>query len=573
MKKRILSLFLCLVLALSLVPSMAFAAEESASGKCGENLTWTLDDEGTLTISGTGAMDDMPEFLEDRPWQDDSVKTKQIIIEDGVTSIGKHAFQAFFNLASVTIPDSVTSIGDWAFSDCETLTNVTIPDSVTSIGESAFSDCSDIKTVSIGNGVTSIGLNAFRRCSSLESVTIPASMTSFGNYVFYDCSSLESVIFAGNAPALGYLMFADVTATVSYPQCSGTWTDELGQDYGGTLTWVAREHNEIIDTPAVPATCVTDGHEAASHCSVCGAIMSNGASIPATGEHTEVVDVEAKEATCGADGREAVSHCSVCGAIMSKGAVIPATGNHTEVVDVEAKAATCGVDGREAVSHCDVCEKALSKGKPIPATGNHTTKATTTKATLKANGKIVYKCPTCGKTMQSTKTIYMPKTFSLSYTKYTYNGKVKTPTVTVKDSKGNVLKKGTDYKVTYATGRKAVGTYKVTIEGIGKYSFKKTLSFKINPAATKIISATNVATKSIKVKWNKAAGAGGYQVKYIKGTTAKTVTVKGASSLTKTLSKLAKGATYKVYVRSYKTVNSTNYYSAWSAYKSVKVAK
>ena len=83
----------------------------------------------------------------------------------------------------------------------------------------------------------------------------------------------------------------------------------------------------------------------------------------------------------------------------------------------------------------------------------------------------------------------------------------------------------------------------------------------------------NIATRKIVVKWNKNTKATGYQVKYIKGTTTKTVTVKGASSLTKTLSSLTKGATYKVYVRSYKTVSGVNYYSAWSGYKSVKVAK
>ena len=235
---------------------------------------------------------------------------------------------------------------------------------------------------------------------------------------------------------------------------------------------------------------------------------------------------------------------------------------------------TCGEDGHEAVSHCSVCKMIMSNGAVIPATGDHTTKATTTKATLKANGKIVYKCSVCGAPTKSAKTIYMPKTFSLSYTKTTYNGKVKAPAVTVKDSKGNVLKKGTDYTVTYANGRKAVGTYKVTIEGIGKYSFTKTLTFKINPAATKIVSATNVAAKSIKVKWDKAAGAGGYQVKLVKGSkTVKTVKITKASTLTKTLTKLTKGSTYKVSVRSYKTVSGNTYYSAWSAYKSVKVSK
>ncbi|MCQ2478864.1 MAG: InlB B-repeat-containing protein, partial [Clostridia bacterium] len=201
-----------------------------------------------------------------------------------------------------------------------------------------------------------------------------------------------------------------------------------------------------------------------------------------------------------------------------------------------------------------------------------TTKATTTKATLTANGKVVSKCSVCGKT--TTKTVYIPKTFRLSATKYTYNGKVKKPSVTVKDSKGTTLKKGTDYTVTYACGRKSVGTYKETVKGTGKYRFTKTLTFKINPAATKIVSAGNVSTKSIKVKWSKAAGAGGYQVMLKKGTkTVKKVKITKSTTLTKKVTKLAKGSTYRVYVRSYKTVSGTNYYSAWSAYKSVKISK
>jgi len=106
----------------------------------------------------------------------------------------------------------------------------------------------------------------------------------------------------------------------------------------------------------------------------------------------------------------------------------------------------------------------------------------TTKATLSKNGSIVKKCSICGEVISKT-TIKYAKTFSLSATSYVYNGKVKTPTVTVKDSAGKTLKEGTDYTVTYASGRKNAGTYKVTVKMKGNYSGTKTLTFKILPKA------------------------------------------------------------------------------------------
>lgn len=122
-------------------------------------------------------------------------------------------------------------------------------------------------------------------------------------------------------------------------------------------------------------------------------------------------------------------------------------------------------------------------GSTNVAVHNVTTASTTVKkATTSANGSITRKCATstCGKVI-STTTIYYPKTVTLSATSYTYDGKVKTPTVTVKNAAGKVLKKNTDYTVTYATGRKNVGTYKVTVKFEGNYTGTKPLSFKIKP--------------------------------------------------------------------------------------------
>ncbi|MGN0457991.1 MAG: GH25 family lysozyme [Eubacterium sp.] len=205
----------------------------------------------------------------------------------------------------------------------------------------------------------------------------------------------------------------------------------------------------------------------------------------------------------------------------------------------------------------------------------HTGKPITTRATTSADGKIVNTCTACRKTLSTT---VIPKASSvkLSTTSYTYNGKVKTPTVTVKDSKGKTLVKNTDYTVSYATGRKNVGKYSVKITFKGKYSGTKTLYFTIKPKATSISSLT-AGSKKFTVKWKKqSTQTTGYQIQYStssKFSNAKTVTVSKNSTTSKTISKLTAKKKYYVRVRTYKTVNGTKYYSSWSSAKSVTTKK
>ncbi len=165
-----------------------------ASGFCGdegngENLSWTLDSNGLLTISGTGKMKN----YDYAPWWDNSDKIKKIVITEGVTSIGKYAFTYCTSLSSIAIPNSVTSIGNSAFVGCTSLTSVTIPNSVTSISDSAFSGCTSLTSIDIPNSVTSIGKYAFEGCSSLTSVTIPNSVTSIGYNSFSGCGQLSEI--------------------------------------------------------------------------------------------------------------------------------------------------------------------------------------------------------------------------------------------------------------------------------------------------------------------------------------------------------------------------------------------
>ena len=169
-------------------------------------ITSTLSDDGTLTISGTGNMPDFSINVNNRttaPWDSQRDKIKTVVIKDGVTSIGKYAFFWCSGLTSITIPNSVTSIGEHAFANCSGLTSITIPNSVTSIGNGAFSGCSGLTSITIPNSVTSIGNGAFLGCSGLTSITIPNSVKSIGNQTFWLCSGLTSITIPNSVKSIG----------------------------------------------------------------------------------------------------------------------------------------------------------------------------------------------------------------------------------------------------------------------------------------------------------------------------------------------------------------------------------
>ena len=257
---------------------------------------------------------------------------------------------------------------------------------------------------------------------------------------------------------------------------------------------------------------------------------------------------------------------------------------------VAAKAATCTEGGKEAYYKCEGCGKfyedvlGTKEITDLASWGNiakiaHTTKQTVTKATPTANGKIVNYCSVCKKTL-STTVIPKASSIKLKATSLTYNGKVRTPKVIVKDRTGKTLVKNTDYTVSYAKGRKYVGKYAVKITFKGKYSGTKTLYFTIKPKATSI-SSLKAGSKKFTVKWKKqATQTTGYQVQYSassKFSKVKTVTVGKNTTVSKKISKLSGKKKYYVRVRTYKTVKingkSIRIYSGWSKAKTVTTKK
>ncbi|GEM_PF-2224199 len=240
--KRVVSLILSLLMVLAIFNIMPFtvsAAEIDASatgatsGTTGE-CTWTLD--GTvLTISGNGKMKDYDYWDAPAPWGTDIT---EVILKDGVTSIGGYAFSGCEELTSITIPDSVTSIGEYVFYGCTGLTSVTIPDSVTSIGWAAFYGCTGLTSitipvsvadigeytffyctgltsVTIPDSVMSIGRDAFKGCTGLTNVTIPDSVTSIEDYAFYGCTGLTSLKLGNSVTSIGDGAFFGCTGLTS----------------------------------------------------------------------------------------------------------------------------------------------------------------------------------------------------------------------------------------------------------------------------------------------------------------------------------------------------------------------
>ena len=175
-------------------------------------------------------------------------------IPAGVTYIRSSAFEGCSSLASIEIPTGVTFIGEHAFEDCSSLTSIEIPAGVTYICDYAFRDCSSLTNIEIPAGVISIGVGAFYDCSSLTSIEIPDSVTAIGYYAFVRCSSLSRIQFSGNAPEFvsgeWSNIFYNVTATAYYPAGNPTWTSDVMQNYGGTITWVPYTPNPFTDVPA-----------------------------------------------------------------------------------------------------------------------------------------------------------------------------------------------------------------------------------------------------------------------------------------------------------------------------------
>ena len=164
-----------------------------SSGTFDDNLSWSVNSEGVLTISGTGALDYNALKKDDDFFKDPKDKIKEIVINNGITSIKDNAFFSCGYIESITLPDTVRYIGNSAFYSCSKLRSADIPDSVEYIGAKAFSNCSKLESMTLPDNIKNIQEQTFFECSSLESVTIPDSVEYIGTNAFMFCESLKNV--------------------------------------------------------------------------------------------------------------------------------------------------------------------------------------------------------------------------------------------------------------------------------------------------------------------------------------------------------------------------------------------
>ena len=193
MKKKVLILtaVLVLVFAFSTITANAEIIDSGTCGADGDNLTWTLDDAGTLVVSGIG---DMANFdYAGTPWWENKYTISTIIIENGIESISDYAFYKSNNLENIIMSNSIRSIGLGAFFECNSLKNINIPGSVEKIGEYAFCYCSKLESIEIPDSVTFIDEYAFAYCNSLKNITISENVTVIEDGVFCGCESLISI--------------------------------------------------------------------------------------------------------------------------------------------------------------------------------------------------------------------------------------------------------------------------------------------------------------------------------------------------------------------------------------------
>ena len=177
---------------------MGLSANAQKTGTCGPDLDWELTDDGVLTITGTGEMDNYTGGIAGKPWSYKNVK--QVIIDDGVTTIGNFAFYGCTALTSINIPNSVKTIGVRAFSTCTALTSINIPNSVTTIEKGAFSYCYKLKQIDIPNSVTTLSKDLLSDCRALESIRIHKDVVKIEEAAFDGCSNLTNISCEATTP-------------------------------------------------------------------------------------------------------------------------------------------------------------------------------------------------------------------------------------------------------------------------------------------------------------------------------------------------------------------------------------
>ena len=262
MKRNFLRLFWVIGVLSAFITALSITASAEANGTCGENLTWMLDDNGTLTISGTGEMQyNDNSWLPFAPWYNIRESITTVEIDSGVTSIMRGAFYECRNLTSITIPAGITNIGNdyLVFEGCTSLAEINVDennDNYSSLNGVLFNkDRNELIKYPEGKSgnyiipvsVTSIGSRSFFGCFGVTSITLPESVVEIGDRAFYECSGLKEVHYNGSFDNFKKISVGEYNEC--YNKATIYCTDITIMGYGtcgDNLTWILYDDGKLV---------------------------------------------------------------------------------------------------------------------------------------------------------------------------------------------------------------------------------------------------------------------------------------------------------------------------------------
>ena len=250
-----------------------------AGGQCGDDLTWTLDSSGTLTISGTGPMYNYS--LWDNPWCDITLRSSGIstrvvnaVVSSGVTALGERALADCGSMVSVSLPETLLTVGESCFMSSDALRSITIPNSVRSIGLGAFTACKNLSRVTLGRGLQRIGGQAFRECSSLSSIVIPDGVKKIEYLTFSDCANLMEITIPRTVTVIENHAFANcnILSRVTFTGTQAQWNAiDMGDDNDPLLSANITFTGSTLSAPTVTAGTDSQGRPTLKWNAVTGA--------------------------------------------------------------------------------------------------------------------------------------------------------------------------------------------------------------------------------------------------------------------------------------------------------------
>ena len=520
------------------------------------------------------------------------IQNADFALPQSLEQIGASAFIGSTCLSgNLETSSCFSSLGESAFEGCTALRGVALNGSVDSIGAHAFANCKKLESLQLPPMLTDIGNNAFRNCRELTRVNMPGSVTSIGDSAFTGCRDLIEIIFEGAPPLIGKdaLEGCDANLLLTYDPSFSDWTTP---DWNGYRTYPLHPHNE--DGISVKPATINEEGRIDHICSVCGiwakrdifakidkdsltvsdAVYTGAALKPEVNvqdsQKNDLIESEDYDVTytnninAGTGTAKVTFKGNYAGTLSADFTIKP---KDLSGMTASLSTSTYTFDG--TAKKPAVTISGLTSGTDFTVVYKNNTNAG--KATVTITGKGNY-CGSFSTTFTIKPADITKKTITLSATALAYTGKVRKPTVKVSGLTT------ADYTVTYSNASsKNVGTYKVTVKGKRNYTGSKTLSYKINPKAT-TISKLTAGSKCFTAKWTKvSAQATGYQIQYSTSSTFasgnKTVKITSYSTTSKKVSSLTAKKKYYVRIRTYKTVSSTTYYSAWSAKKAVTTLK